>query len=53
MSILNLKLFKLINDEQNLDISNDDIFAEINKNIYNSILHIVDMDNNILLTYDF
>ena len=52
MSILNFKFFKLINVEHS-DISNNDIFTEINKNIYNSVLHIIDMENNILLTYDF
>ena len=53
MSILDLKTFKMIKDEQTTDILSNDIFSEINQNIYNIILHIIDMDNNILLTYDF
>ena len=51
MSILNLNLFKLINDEHQLDnIDAEALFFEMNRSISSSILSIVDMDNNVMLS---
>ena len=51
MSILNLNLFKLINDEHQMEnVDEDALFFEMNRSISSSILSIVDMDNNVMLS---
>ncbi len=51
MSILNFQMFRLINDENfSAEIDESVLFAEINRNINSSILSIVDMENNVLLS---
>ena len=51
MSIMDLKMFKMINEDLNLkEIEEDILFSEINKNISSSILSIIDLDSNVLLS---
>ena len=51
MSIMDLKVFKMINEDLNLkEIEEDILFSEINKNISSSILSIIDLDSNVLLS---
>lgn len=51
MGILDFSLFKMINDEHQLDnIDAESLFFEMNRSISSSILSIVDMDNNVMLS---